>query len=152
MSARALPAPVDLSSQPSGSPRTGCSTAFACFCCLFWRPTEADGSSMGSSDGAAEMAPNKWGLAFHHLGLGTGDPKAAAHFLSGLGYRIGPTIFDPLQNVHLAMCAHDRMPSVEIISPGEGPCTLDKLLSAHNEGLVYHMCYTCADLDHSLDA
>ena len=97
-------------------------------------------------------SPNQWRLAFHHLGLGTKDPKAAAHFLSGLGYRIGPTIFDPLRNVHLAMCAHDRMPSVEIISPAEGPGPLDKLLSAHKDGLVYHMCYTCPDLDRSLDA
>lgn len=109
---------------------------------------------MGSSDGTIEMArpPNTWGLAFHHLGLGTEDPKAAAHFLSGLGYRIGPTIFDPLQNVHLAMCAHDRAPSVEIISPGEGAGPLDKLISAHKDGLVYHMCYTSADLDRSLEA
>ena len=109
---------------------------------------------MASSEGTIDMAPppNKWGLAFHHLGLGTADPEAAAHFLSGLGYRIGPTIFDPLQNVHLAMCAHDRMPSVEIISPAEGPGPLDKLIPAHKDGLVYHMCYTCADLDRSLDA
>ena len=109
---------------------------------------------MGSSEGTVAMAPppNKWGLAFHHLGLGTADPEAAAHFLSGLGYRIGPTIFDPLQNVHLAMCAHDRMPAVEIISAAEGPGPLDKLISAHKDGLVYHMCYTCADLDRSLDA
>jgi hypothetical protein len=95
---------------------------------------------------------NKWGLAFHHLGLAVKDHEAAAHFLTGLGYRIGPTIFDPLQNVHLAMCAHDRMPDVEIISPGDGAGPLDKLLSSHKDGLVYHMCYTCADLDSALDA
>ena len=75
-------------------------------------------------------SPNKWGLAFHHLGLAVKDPEAAAHFLTGLGYRIGPTIFDPLQNVHLAMCAHDQMPDVEIISPADGPGPLDKLLSS----------------------
>ncbi len=50
------------------------------------------------------------------------------------------------------MCAHDQMPDVEIISPAEGPGPLDKLLSSHKDGLVYHMCYTCADLDGSLDA
>jgi catechol 2,3-dioxygenase-like lactoylglutathione lyase family enzyme len=111
---------------------------------------------MGNSDGTlamgTELSPNRWGLAFHHLGLGTKDPDAAARFLSGLGYRIGPTILDPLQNVHLAMCAHDQMPDVEIISPAEGAGPLDKLLSTHKEGLVYHMCYTTADLDSSLEA
>jgi catechol 2,3-dioxygenase-like lactoylglutathione lyase family enzyme len=97
-------------------------------------------------------SPNTWGLAFHHLGLAASDPEAAAHFLSGLGYRIGETIYDPLQNVRLAMCAHDHMPDVEIISPADGPGPLDKLLSSHKDGLVYHMCYASADLDSSLDA
>jgi methylmalonyl-CoA/ethylmalonyl-CoA epimerase len=101
---------------------------------------------------SALSSPNKWGLVFHHLGLAAKDPNVTAQFLSGLGYRIGPTIFDPLQNVHLAMCAHDHMPDVEIISPAEGPGPLDKLLSTHRHGLVYHMCYTSADLDRSLDA
>jgi hypothetical protein len=100
----------------------------------------------------AHHSPNKLGLAFHHLGLAAKDPKAAAHFLTGLGYRIGPMIFDPLQNVRLSMCVHDHMPDVEIISPGEGPGPLDKLLSSHKEGLVYHMCYTCDDLDRALEA
>jgi Glyoxalase/Bleomycin resistance protein/Dioxygenase superfamily len=100
----------------------------------------------------ADLSPNRWGLAFHHLGLSAKDPKAAALFLTRLGYRIGPMVFDPLQNVRLAMCAHDQMPDVEIISPAEGPGPLDKLLATHKEGLVYHMCYTCPDLDRWLDA
>ncbi|HXZ16698.1 MAG TPA: hypothetical protein VEH77_12135, partial [Roseiarcus sp.] len=29
---------------------------------------------------------------------------------------------------------------------------LDELLSTHRDGLVYHMCYTSADLDASLEA
>jgi Glyoxalase/Bleomycin resistance protein/Dioxygenase superfamily len=111
---------------------------------------------MGNSDSTTTTSrppsPNTWGLAFHHLGLAAKDPEAAARFLSGLGYRIGPMIVDPLQNVRARMCAHDQMPSVEIIGPAEGPGPLDKLLSAHKDGLVYHMCYTCADLDASLDA
>ena len=97
-------------------------------------------------------APNKWGLAFHHLGLAAKDPEAAARFLSGLGYRIGPIILDPLQNVRAGLCAHDHMPDVEIISPAEGQGPLDKLLTAQREGVVYHMCYTSADLDRSLEA
>jgi catechol 2,3-dioxygenase-like lactoylglutathione lyase family enzyme len=111
---------------------------------------------MGSSDGMTEMSAdeslNRLGLSFHHLGLAAKDPEAAAHFLTGLGYRIGPTIFDPLQNVRLAMCVHDHMPHVEIITPGEGEGPLDKLLSTHKNGLVYHVCYTSTDLDRSLEA
>jgi hypothetical protein len=100
----------------------------------------------------ARRLPNKWGLAFHHLGLAAKDPEAAARFLSGLDYRIGPMVFDPLQNVNAAMCAHDHMPDIEIISPATGEGPLDKLLSAQKDGLVYHICYSSADLDRSLDA
>jgi Glyoxalase/Bleomycin resistance protein/Dioxygenase superfamily len=111
---------------------------------------------MGNFDWMAAMnglsSPNKWGLAFHHLGLAVKDREPAGLFLTGLGYRIGPTILDPLQNVHLSMCAHDRMPDVEIISPADGPGPLDKLLTSHKEGLVYHVCYTSSDLDGSLEA
>jgi Glyoxalase/Bleomycin resistance protein/Dioxygenase superfamily len=111
---------------------------------------------MGNSDWMATMSgilsPNKWGLVFHHLGLAVKDREPASLFLTGLGYRIGPTIHDPLQNVLLSMCAHDRMPDVEIISPADGPGPLDKLLASHKDGLVYHMCYTSADLDETLEA
>jgi catechol 2,3-dioxygenase-like lactoylglutathione lyase family enzyme len=111
---------------------------------------------MDNSDWMMTMSgvpsPNQWGLAFHHLGLAAKDPKAAAQFLTGLGYRIGPSIFDPLQNVRAALCAHDHMPDVEIISPAEGKGPLEKLLAVQGEGLVYHICYTSADLDRSLEA
>lgn len=111
---------------------------------------------MGNSDWMMTMsrvlAPNKWGLAFHHLGLAAKDPEAAAHFLTGLGYRIGPIVFDPLQNVRAGMCAHDHMPDVEIIFPAHGEGPLDKLLATQRDGLVYHMCYASADLDRSLEA
>ena len=98
------------------------------------------------------VAPNKWGLAFHHLGLASKDVEAAIVFLSGLGYQAGPKVFDPLQNVNLCMLTHDAMPDVEIIYPAEGTGPLDDLLSTHKDGLVYHMCYTSMDLDKSLEA
>ena len=60
---------------------------------------------------------NRWGLAFHHLGLAVKEPKTAETFLTGLGYSIGETVFDPLQNVNLSMCSHLTMPDVEIIFP-----------------------------------
>jgi methylmalonyl-CoA/ethylmalonyl-CoA epimerase len=111
---------------------------------------------MGNSDRMVTMnevpSPNKWGLVFHHLGLAAKDHEAAARFLTGLGYRIGPLVFDPLQNVRARLCGHDHMPDVEIISPADGEGPLDKLLAGREEGLVYHMCYTSADLDRSLEA
>ena len=98
---------------------------------------------------SALLPANRWGLTFHHLGLAAKDPQAAAHFLLGFGYQIGALIVDPLQNVRLRMCTHDEMPNVEIISPAGSEGPLDKLIAAHEEGLVYHICYTTANLEHS---
>ena len=41
---------------------------------------------------------NKYGLTFHHLGLAAAVPDVAVSLLRGLGYRIGPAVFDPLQD------------------------------------------------------
>lgn len=98
------------------------------------------------------LQPNKWGLSFHHLGLAAKDADAATAYLTGLGYRVGPQVYDPLQNVNLAMFNHDAMPDVELICPAEGAGPLDELLSTHKDGLIYHMCYTSTDLDASLEA
>ena len=87
-----------------GCAANGCNMAFACSCYRSCRRPDPADSSMGNSDWMTTMSglssPNKWGLVFHHLGLAAKDPEAATHFLTGLGYRIGPMIFDPLQNVH----------------------------------------------------
>jgi methylmalonyl-CoA/ethylmalonyl-CoA epimerase len=101
---------------------------------------------------ATYFAQNKWGLKFHHLGLAAHDPQPAAHFLTGLGYRIGPMMMDPLQNVQLRMCTHATMPDVEIISPAKGKGPLDKFLASHKDGLVYHICYASSNLAASLEA
>jgi methylmalonyl-CoA/ethylmalonyl-CoA epimerase len=95
---------------------------------------------------------NQYGLTFHHLGLAVKTPDAAVSFLKGLGYVNGEAVFDPLQNVHLLMCDHPTMPSIEVIyrAKGEGP--LDKLLARQKEGLVYHMCYSTRSLQASLAA
>jgi methylmalonyl-CoA/ethylmalonyl-CoA epimerase len=92
------------------------------------------------------------GLTFHHLGLAVQKPDTARTFLSKLGYRIGPMIFDPVQNVHLAMCEHATMPSVEIICPAEGKGPLDRYLQQHKDGLVYHMAFAAKDLAASIAA
>ncbi len=97
-------------------------------------------------------ASNKWGLKFHHLGLAVKNPEPAIAFLVGLGYKIGTTVFDSLQNVNLGMCTHEQMPDVEIIYPAAGQGPLDKLLATHTNGLVYHICYVSEDLNKTLNA
>ena len=100
----------------------------------------------------ADSLANKYGLTFHHLGLAVQNPAAAQVFLSNLGYQMGAMVYDPMQNVHLAMCDHPAMPSVEIICPAPGKGPLDRYLQQHTEGLVYHVCFAAKDLPVSIAA
>ena len=76
---------------------------------------------------------------FHHYGLATAAPDRATAFLRSLGYHIGETVADELQDVNLAMCTHDKMPAVEVIHPRgpEGP--LSSVLETRGDG-IYHVC------------
>ncbi len=81
---------------------------------------------------------------FHHLGLAVRNRKYAAAFLAGIGYRIGPEVFDPLQNARLTFCEKDDGPAIEIIAPGEESGAVDSILR-HTETLAYHTCYAVSD-------
>ena len=93
-----------------------------------------------------------FGLAFHHLGLAVSRPDEAVTFLTGLGYAIGEQVFDPEQNINLALCRHPQMPAVEIICPGNGPGPIDKYVTRFASGIIYHACYETADRSQSLAA
>ena len=99
----------------------------------------------------SDVAGN-FGLAFHHLGLALPDPAPAALFLRGQGYGLAAAVRDPLQQADLSMWTHATAPAVEVISPvtpGAGPVAA--VLETHPDGLVYHLCYTTFDLEHTLD-
>lgn len=90
-------------------------------------------------------------LTFHHLGLATRDPEASLTFVRAMGYRPGPVVLDPEQNVNLIWCEHDLHPVVEIIYPTDTEGPLEKVL-AHRPQQIYHVCYETPDLDATLDA
>jgi len=90
-------------------------------------------------------------LRFHHFGLAVRHPNSAKQFLSALGYEFGTPVFDPGQNVNLAMCVHAVEPAVEVIWPGENPGPLDKLNARHASGIVYHVCYETDNLSAALE-
>ena len=93
---------------------------------------------------------NEYNLEFHHLGLATSDPAKACLFLTGIGYKIGKSIFDPLQGVDLIMCQHKISPEVEVISSNLLVSPILKLKSKHPNGLIYHSCFTTSNLDKSI--
>ena len=91
-------------------------------------------------------------LKFHHLGLALRRPDQALTFVRALGYEVGHSVFDPEQNVHLAMCVHKTEPALELIWPGNGQGPIDKLVQRHASGIVYHTCYVTEDLRAALAA
>jgi len=94
---------------------------------------------------------NQLGLSFHHLGLAVTHVDRAVNFLAGLGYYIGESVRDDLQNVNLIFCTHKSMPAVEIIWPTETDGPVSGILKFSNE-LIYHSCYESPDLESTLAA
>ncbi|MDP9097054.1 MAG: VOC family protein [Pseudomonadota bacterium] len=89
-------------------------------------------------------------MRFHHLGLAVPAPEPAFSFLETLGYGVGGQVFDPLQNVNLAMRHHATMPDVEVIWPGAGPSPIDQMIKRGN--MIYHMCFETDDVAGSIAA
>lgn len=94
---------------------------------------------------------NHYGLEFHHLGLAVAHPDMALRFIAGLGYTLGPQIYDPLQKVNLIMCHSPGRPAIEIISSSGEPGPLDGILKNRTE-LLYHLGFMARDLEASLQA
>jgi len=81
---------------------------------------------------------------FHHFGLALKSDRTARDFLGALGYHRGETVYDPLQNVRLALCEKAGEPSIELITPGEGEGPLSAILKRYDQ-LFYHSCYSVPD-------
>jgi len=93
----------------------------------------------------------KYGLEFHHLGLAVKKPDKARAFLAGLGYQIGPSVYDPLQEVNLLLCTSETSPDVELVYPTDREGPLSSILK-YQDQLIYHLCYTSEDTEQSISA
>ena len=94
---------------------------------------------------------NRFGLHFHHFGLAVPACDDAFRLLQALGFRLGRPVFDPLQQVNLAMCNHDEMPSVEVIWPGDSRSPIDRILR-RGGARIYHLCYVAKSAESTIAA
>jgi methylmalonyl-CoA/ethylmalonyl-CoA epimerase len=94
---------------------------------------------------------DSYGLTFHHLGLAVRQPEDALRMLKGLGYKIGETVRDDLQNVNLSLCTRPDAPAVEVIYETETPGPLADILKS-NSSMIYHICYEIENLEKGLVA
>ena len=92
------------------------------------------------------------GIRFHHLGLLTDQPGAAATALTLLGFGVAEPVFDPLQGVELRMAeGHNDFARIEIITPGSGDSALSKLVKRRGD-YMYHSCFTVKKVSATLAA
>jgi Glyoxalase/Bleomycin resistance protein/Dioxygenase superfamily len=92
------------------------------------------------------------GIRFHHLGLLTDAPDAAASALGLLGYRIAEPVFDPLQDVHLRMAEGPvEGATIELITPASREGSLAKLVTRRGD-YMYHSCFVARDVAATLAA
>lgn len=90
------------------------------------------------------------GIAFHHVGLLTDEPDAAADALTLLGYRVAEPVFDPLQGVNLRMAeAPGQGSHIELITPASPDSPLAKLVTRRG-AYMYHSCFTVPDVQEAL--
>ena len=80
------------------------------------------------------------GFRFHHYGLAAAEPEVAAIFAAKLGYKCGPVVFDPLQDVHLRWCEHAVSAPLEIVSPVSQHGPLKRIL-LDQPNSFYHLCF-----------
>lgn len=92
---------------------------------------------------------NDFDLTFHHYGLAVQKDTESLIMLEGLGYKNGQNIYDPEQDVHVRLCFHPDMPTVEIVTKGKEDGPLKAILKRSSE-MLYHSCYETQNLDKSL--
>lgn len=92
---------------------------------------------------------NDFDLTFHHYGLAVQKDVEALIMLKGLGYINGENIYDPEQDVHVRLCTHEAMPTVEIVTQGKEDGPLKTILKRNSE-MLYHSCYETKNLDETL--
>lgn len=92
------------------------------------------------------------GIRFHHLGLLTDQPAAAATALTLLGYRVAEPVYDPLQDVELRMAQGDsEFARIEVITPSSRDSALSKMVKRRGD-CMYHSCFTVKDVNATLSS
>ena len=92
------------------------------------------------------------GIRFHHMGLLTDAPAAAATALTFMGYHVGDPIYDPLQDVHLRLAmGPSEGATIELITPNSRNSALARLMTRRGD-YMYHSCFVAKNVDAALFA
>jgi tyrocidine synthetase-3 len=84
-----------------------------------------------------------------HIGIAVADMETAGRYYSELGYSTTGVIYDPIQNVHLAMYTHDTLHAIELVGAHDEKSPVNNILRKNGD-IPYHICYRVRNLEHTL--
>ncbi len=88
-------------------------------------------------------------MTYHHIGIACMDIEATARQYAALGYRVGPRVTDPVQNIEICFLDHDTMPRIELLGAVDENSPVVQILKK-NGTTPYHICYTVPDIDQTI--
>ena len=88
-------------------------------------------------------------MTFHHIGIACYNIEDTAAFYISQNYSLTETVYDSIQNVHIAFLSKADNPLIELISPHDEASPINKNLQKNGVS-PYHICYETLDLDSSI--
>ena len=89
-------------------------------------------------------------LEIDHIGYAVKDINTTAQYYINGGWKLSEIFEETIQNTKIAFLTKDGMPTIELVSPLDGPSPIDNVLK--NSGIApYHVCYVVDDMMASVE-
>lgn len=88
-------------------------------------------------------------LRFHHIGMAVYDFEKSMPFYEAQGYQKKVEIYDPEQNVEVAVLKHVVSPCVELLAPHDEKSPINNIL-AKSGSTPYHICYEVKNIEDAI--
>jgi len=116
---------------------------------LYYNEKPATGSKKSTTKTGVALTLADKAFVPDHVGVAVTDIEKAGQYYLELGYTATDTIYDPIQNVHLAMFTHPGLQSVELIAPNDDTSPVYQLLQKNGD-VPYHLCFRVRNFEQAL--
>lgn len=87
---------------------------------------------------------------FHHVGYAVKDIDKATRMYKEMGFEIGETMIDPIQNTKNCFAHKDGFPLIEFVAPVDENSPINKTLEKSGN-TPYHCCYEVENMEQALE-
>lgn len=84
-------------------------------------------------------------MKLHHIGIATCSIEKTAAAYSVLGYVVGETVYDPIQNVNI--CFLTGQQTIELVEPINQDSPVSSILKKNGDACIYHCCYEVENIE-----